>query len=186
MAKKIIASVIILPILVVLFLLFRLMYCQSWFSSVTLSKELVPLDVVNLFATSIITVFLAWYITKKLSEQRYEKEFVITDLKNIEDQINYIERSTSNTESIELQPLLDLLIKLQLNIDRFNKTVEILRISCKDSKKLDKYYKKLYKKVTDVDGIQLEIDSVKRMEIQNVCTSFIVTTRFIICSINKQ
>ena len=186
MAKKIILPIIIIGILILIFLFFRLLYWHSWFSTITVSHELVPLDVFNLITTSIITIFLAWYITKKLTEQRYEKEFVIGDLKNIEEQINYIERITSDIQSIQLQPILDLFTKLQTHIERFNKTIEILQIPCSESNKLNSYYYSLYKKATDVDGLQLDIDSVKRNEIHKVCTNFVITTRSIICTINKR
>lgn len=185
MGKKVIIGLLSFVLIIVLFFFISLLYCQSWFSTVTLSKELVPLDVFNLLFTSGITVFLAWYITKKLTEQRYEKEFVIGDLKNIEEQINYIEKLTSDIQSIQLQPLLDLLTKLQTHIERFNKTIDILKMPCNDSKKLNIYYTSLFKKATDVDGLQLDLDSVKRNEIHKVCNNFVVTTRSIICAINK-
>lgn len=185
MAKKVIVFFLACIFLFMFFLFLRLLYCQSWFSTVKLSNELIPIDVLNLFSSTAITLFLAWYVTKKLTEQRYEKEFVMADLKNIEDQINYIERMTSDLNSIQLQPLLDLLAKLQSHIDRFKKTTLILKIPCKDSKELDSSFVALFEKATDIDGHQLDIDSAKRIEIQKVCSDFIITTRSIVCKINK-
>ena len=40
--------------------------------------------------TTIVTMWLGWYVSKKLTEQRYQKEYIITDLKKIEEEINYI------------------------------------------------------------------------------------------------
>jgi hypothetical protein len=186
MAKKITIGFIVFFISLCIFCFIRLLYIQSWFSKVTISNDLIPLDVVSLLVSSLLTVFLAWYITKKLTEQRFEKEFIIEDLKNIETQINYIERITSDIDSIQLQPILDLLSKLQTHIDRFNKTIKVLQIPCRESNKLNASFATLYRKATDVDGLQLDIDSVKRNEIHTVCTNFIIITRSLVCSINKQ
>lgn len=186
MAKKIIIGILSIPLIFVLFLFFRLLYCQSWFSRATISTEIVPLDVFNLILTSGITIFLAWYITKKLTEQRYEKEFVIEDLKLIEEQVNYIERLTSDIKKIELEPLLELFNKLNNHIERFNKTMEILDIHCTDSHKLTKYSSSLFTKATDIDGLTLDLDNNIRNEINKVCNKFVITTRKIICEINKR
>lgn len=185
MAKKIIFGLISLPFLVLIFLFFRLLYCQSWLSKATISMEIVPLDVLNLILTSGLTFYLAWYITKKLSEQRYEKEFVIDDLKLIEEQVNYIERLTSDVNNIEIQPLIGLFNKLNNSIDRFIKTTEILKIECKDLHKLNKYSSSLYRKTTDIDGLTLDLDNNKKNEINKTCNKFILTTRKMICEINK-
>jgi|WetSurMetagenome_2_1015567.scaffolds.fasta_scaffold44829_2 hypothetical protein len=186
MAKKIIIGIILICSFNLVFYFFKFLFSQSWFSTLTLSTELVPLDVINIIVTSIMAIFLAWYITKRLSEQRFKKEFIIGDLKNIEEQIHYIERVTNDLQKIQLQPLLDLLLKLETHIHRFNKSLEILHINCNESKKLDKYYTSLYIKATDVDGQELDIDSAKRNEIRKVCTKFVLATRSIIYIINKQ
>jgi hypothetical protein len=185
MGKKVIIGILTIPILILLFLFFRILYCQSWLTRATISTEIVPLDVFNLIITSGLTLFLAWYITKRLTEQRYEKEYIIEDLKNIEEQINYIERLTGDIQTIQLQPLLEIFNKLQNHIERFNKTSEVFNISCKDSLSLSSNYNSLYKKATDIDGLQLDIDSIKRNEIHTTCSNFVITTRSLICEINK-
>ena len=186
MAKKIILSLLSLPIIFLFFLFFRQLYCQSWLSNATISMEIVPLDVFSLILTSGLTFYLAWYITKKLSEQRYEKEFVIGDLKLIEEEVNYIERITNDTNNIEIQSLINFFNKLNNHIERFNNTTEILKIQCKDSHKLTKYSSSLYKKTTDIDGLTLDLDDNKKNEIRKTCNKFVLTTRRMICEINKR
>lgn len=43
-----------------------------------------PMDIINLIVTVVVSVYVAWYITKRLTEERFEKELVISDLKDIE------------------------------------------------------------------------------------------------------
>ena len=49
-----------------------------------------PIDIVNILVTILVTIFVAWYVTKKLSEERFEKELIISDLKSIEECIKKI------------------------------------------------------------------------------------------------
>jgi len=186
MAKRIIVCILSLLILITFFFFIRFLHCHAWLSNVTITKEIDPLDVFTLIISSAITIFLAWYITKKLSEQRYEKEFIITDLKTIEDQINYIERLVQDSQIIQLQQLLDIFNKLRSNIDRFLKTIEIFEISCSESTKLNTLYNTLYKTVTDIDGIQLEMNEINRSKIHITCSNLVITTRKIIYTINKK
>ena len=47
-------------------------------------------DVTTIIATSLVTVFAAWYLSKKLNEDRYAKEMHIEDLKKIEESISSV------------------------------------------------------------------------------------------------
>ena len=49
-----------------------------------------PIDIINILVTVLVTIFVAWYVTKKLSEERFEKELIISDLKSIEECIKKI------------------------------------------------------------------------------------------------
>lgn len=184
MGKKIVFALCILISLILLDIFSRFLYEQSWFSSFRFSKDLDPFDVITLVCTSLLTIWLGWYVSRKITEQRYEKEYIITDLKRIEEEINQIEKSMESS-SIELQTLLNLLIKLKTNIDRFSKTVEIFNISCIEAKSLESFYTNLYKKTTNLEGTFLPSGDPIRNEINQVCADFVIKTREMIFKVNK-
>ncbi|MFD2162242.1 hypothetical protein ACFSJU_07545 [Paradesertivirga mongoliensis] len=164
----------------------RFLYEKSWFSVLTVSKELVPFDVFSLIVSSILTFWLAWFITKRLTEQRYEKEYLISDLKIIEEDINKIEDSTTEDESIELQKLLNNLNRLYSNITRFSKTMDAFEVQNFEVQPLRKCYNRLFTLLTDVDGEYLLINDVNRHEINQLCSEFVLTARKMVFEINKR
>lgn len=184
MEKKITYGFILIIAFVLLNIFSRCLYEESWFSSTTFAKELNPFDIITLIVTTIVTLWLGWYVSKKLTEQRYQKEYIITDLKKIEEEINYIERVMEST-TLDLQTLLGVLNKLKIYIDRFSKTIDVFQISSIDSKELNKYYTKLFIKSTDLDGDKLDLDEVNRNEINQVSAEFIIVIREMIFTINK-
>ena len=184
MGQKIKFGLIVI-ILILIDIFSRFLYAQSWFSSSTFKKELDPFIIFSLIVTTLLTLWLGWYVSKKFTEQRYEKEFIITDLKQIEEEIKYLERNLLSS-SLDIQNVLGMLIKLKIYIDRFSMTIEIFKISTlAEVKVLDDNYKKLYKKTTDIDGNILILDSHLRNEISQVCSKLIGGTRQMIFKINK-
>lgn len=65
-----------------------------------------PIDIINILVTVLVTIFVAWYVTKKLSEERFEKELIISDLKSIEECIKKIldsyEQENANKQVLAL------------------------------------------------------------------------------------
>ncbi len=184
MVKKIVIVILAIISLALIDVFSRFLYAQSWFSTTTFSKELDPFDILSLIVTTIVTFWFGWYISKKLTEQRYQKEYVINDLKQIEEELCYIERSMQSS-NIDLENLLDNLNKLNTYIKRFCKTVEIFKISTIDVKNLNKFYNLLYSKTTNVESSQLVLDATNRNEINQVCADFVIETRGMIFTINK-
>lgn len=185
MGKKIIIGLLLFIALILINIFSRFLYAQSWFSSSSFKKELDPFAIISLIVTTLVTLWLAWYVSKKVTEQRYEKEFFISDLKQIEEEIKFLERSLISS-SIDLQSLLCILIKLKIYIDRFSNTAEIFKITAVlKVQTLDNYYTKLYKITTDLEGNQLLLEDPNRIAINQVCTKLIIETRGMIFKINK-
>lgn len=61
-----------------------------------------PIDVINIVVTLLVSIFIAWYVTKRLSEERFDKELVIADLRDIEScmkkTLELYDRSNNNNE----------------------------------------------------------------------------------------
>ncbi len=184
MGKKIALVFSLVVSFVLLNVFARFLYSQTWFSTTSFSKELDPFDIITLVVTTAVTVWLGLYVSKKITEQRFEKEYVINDLKHIEEEINHIEKNMQSRE-MDIQSILDLLNKLNIYIERFSKTIEIFEITCIEVNGLNKAYKKLYKKTTNIDGSQLVLDGPIRNEINKVCSDFIIKTREMIKTVNK-
>jgi len=186
MVKKIIAGFSIIIIFILLNIFSRFLYDQSWFSKSTFKNDLDPYTIISLIVTTMVTIWLGLYVSKKITEQRYEKEFIISDLIRIEEEIKSLERKLSST-STDLQSLIIKLNKINTYIERFAMTVEIINAESVLRKNiLEGNYMKLYKKTTDLDGDQLNINDPIHHEITKICTKFIVDTRAMILKINKQ
>jgi hypothetical protein len=185
MVKKIIIGIIIIIVFILLNIFSRFLYDQSWYSTYTFKKELEPYTIISLIVTTLVTLWLGWYVSKKITEQRFEKEFIISDLKKIEDEIKFLERSFS-ASAIDIQALLAILLQLNTYIDRYSNTVEIIGISSLlSTSSLKTCYRNLYMKTTNLDGNQLLLNDPIRVEITRECTTFICETRKLILIINK-
>jgi len=184
MGKKIMFICFAVISLILIDVFSRFLYDQSWFGSTTLANEVDPFDIINLIVTLIATIWLGWYVSKKLTEKRFEKEYIITDLKQIEEEISYIEKNVESSR-LELDTVLNMLNKLSAHIERFSKTIQIFKISAINVIKLKKNYQELYEKTTNVEGNFLQIDTENRNEINQICTDFVITAREMIYTINK-
>ncbi len=185
MVKKITFALVAITTFILLNIFSRFLYSQSWFSTTTFSKELNPFEIITLVVTTLVTIWLGWFVSKKLTEQRYQKEYIINDLKIIEEEINFIEKSIQYS-TVDLQTLLGLLNKLKTYLERFSKTIEIFEIKSVDALNLNEIYIKLYEKTTDIESNQLSLNDTNRNEIYKICNDFIITTRKMIFTINCQ
>ncbi len=184
MGNKIVTAIALVVSFVLLNIFSRFLYSQAWFSTTTLSKEVNPFDIITLVITSLLTIWLGWYVSKKITEQRYKKEYLINDLKEIEEELKFIEKSMQ-VSNIELQSLISFLNKLETCIHRFCKTIEIFQISSFDASSLNLQYKNLFERTTNLDGNLLVLDEVNRNEINKVCADFVIEVRSMIFKINS-
>lgn len=186
MGKRI--GIAIVLILLVFFsnLLCQIVYNKTWIGSASTSIEINPFDPINLLFTSIITIWLGIYIGKRLTEQRYEKEYLISDLRDIEQQVCFIENSTTQSAKVEIQTVLDLLNKLRITLERFAQTLDIFKIQSVDVQALNNHYLLLYRIATNLDGSYLVWDDENKNEMQKICSDLVVTSRNMIFTINKR
>lgn len=163
----------------------RFLYEKSWFSGVKLSNEVDPMDIFGTAISATSAIWLGWYVTKKLTAQRFEKEYIISDIKKIEDELFTLEAKMKISQ-IDLQTVLELLNNFNLYISRFSKTIEIFQINSIKPDKLSLAYQKLYERTTNIEGTHLIIDQSVKIEIDAICTSILAETRYMICEINKK
>ncbi|MBA4240191.1 MAG: hypothetical protein C0448_05665 [Sphingobacteriaceae bacterium] len=170
-----------------IFILFILAhaFCEGiWINGFQLKKEIDLMDFSTLIFSSFVTIATGWYIGKKVTENRYEKDYFIQDLKNIERDINNVLNNTQS-DMVEISLMTNLMNQLNTNIELFSSTVNIFDKSL-NIDDLKTKFRLLYTKTTDSDSNYLLLDDSNRNEISQLCSSFIKETRILICKINKQ
>jgi hypothetical protein len=175
--KKVGLGIILLVIAGMLFFFIRAVYCQA----IVFSKEVAPLDIVNIFVSGAIAIWLGYYITKKLTEQRFLKEFIVKDIYRIEEQIESFEKLV-HTSDVELQFIFNELHDLKHKIERFERTAKLTPFTCSEVKDLNNCHTQLYRISTE--KTILPADS--RNELQRICDDFVVCLRKIVCAINNK
>ena len=135
-------------------------------------------DIVYVGITSIVTLFAAWYLSKKLNEDRFSKELAIADLKDIEQVVAaIIDKAQDNTSNINGE-LMKLLNKLQQLLSRFDRTCTINNNDSKYAVRGN--FNTLYRYATDFSGEPLDTQAVVKYG-----TDLIVEIRNTISSINR-
>ncbi len=99
--------------------------CGEWFCKINLDTSILPVDIVIFLLSSALTLYLGYYITKKLTEQRAEKDLLIKDLVRIEASIADIEASVKYPGGINVQQLSTIAESVILYVDRFKKALLI-------------------------------------------------------------
>lgn len=184
MGKKVVLIYLFLAVIV--FFLLILMYQQNWFCNITINRDIPPLDVIGLIVSSLIALYVAWYIAKKLSSKRYEVEFVITDIKIIHTELENLQNTVSEMSELDLQLILKKIDKIIHLYERFKQTLSIAKLDVKSVTICDRKLMKLYANITDVDGKTLILDNSKSIQIDEQITAVLVELRKAILAINNK
>lgn len=72
-----------------------------WRTSWSIKHEVELVDFINILVTISCALGAAWFVAKKLSEDRFNKELTITDLRKIEEQIGCIVEMFIKYETID-------------------------------------------------------------------------------------
>lgn len=142
-----------------------------------------PMDIINLVVTILVSVYVAWIITKKLTEERFEKELVISDLKDIEVEIKKILDAYEKSEPGNV--ILPAINQLRILIDRFKKSVQKTVSKKLDTAALDSSFTLFYRFATDYGGVD-NVTDVDLPSVQNHGSNLIIEVRNLISTINKK
>ncbi len=149
--NKVVKCVLIVTVVALLVVFFRSLYCERWLCSIKYSKEISPLDIINIIVTSSVAIYLGHYITKKLSAERYEKEFIIDDLRLIESNIGDIYTYFRGSSSKDVSEVGEKIEILEKSVERLKTTLSVFNYDISVSSIEDKL-KKLYAEGTNFDG----------------------------------
>ena len=142
-----------------------------------------PMDIINLIVTIVVSVYVAWYITKRLTEERFEKELVISDLKDIESEVKKVlDAYEDNNPGGIVLPAVN---QLQNLIKRFKKSIQMTSSKNLDMKVLDKAFTNFYGCATNYEA-ESETKDIDLPSVQTYGNNIIVEVRNLISKINKK
>lgn len=187
MEKIIKRSLIILLVICSSFLLihFIRLFCGFIFIS-EIDYSVNAFEYVSLIITSFLTILVAWYITKKLTEQRFEKDFLINDLKSIESIVHDIEDILETSSSINITHMASKINSIFMLKNRMKEAIELTSLSDTNIIPLENSINDLFTSATDFDALDIPISKVDVPEIQQRCSNLIRETRNLIIDINHK
>lgn len=142
-----------------------------------------PMDIINLVVTIFISLYVAWVITKKLTEERFEKELIISDLKDIEAEIKKIMNAYDGVNPGSV--ILPAVNQLQILIERFKNSMRITSSKDIDTSVLDSTFRNFYGCATNYEA-ESQVDEIDLPSVQNYGNNLIVEVRNLISKINKK
>lgn len=158
----------------------------SRLKEIEVDASIVPVDVVIFLLTSALAIYLGYYITKKLTEQRTGKDLLISDLSKIEMSINDIEASIKYPGGINIHQLSTIAEGVILYVDRFKRTLSIAGNAMIVTSELETLVYRLYHVATNFDGQAWEVDGIPVGAIRKSATETIVEIRRLVHLINAQ
>ena len=116
------------------------LFSQLMSGSFIYKNELSLSDFANITATCLLTMVAAWYIAKKLNEDRYAKELAIGDLKKIEENIALIIAKVQNDTTPGYQNILEAVQQLHGQLRRLGRTCSINGSKVPIEKIMNRFY----------------------------------------------
>lgn len=182
--KRILIGTFILVIGLFVFLFIRSLYYNNWFTTFTYDGNISPLDVFNLIISTIIALGLGYYITKKLTEQRFMKEYIISDITKVEEELENVETILATT-SVELDTIFAALNKLNHKIERIENTAKLISFQCKEIAELKSLHFKIFEIATTTEN-STRINTVDlKYSLEPVYNNFSKSLRKMVYLLNK-
>lgn len=182
--RKILTGLFVLFICAAIFIFIRSLYCVDWFTTFEYDKIVSPFDIFNLIFTSFVAIGLGYYITKKLTEERFMKEYLIADIEKVENELENFE-SIFNSKSLELSTVFNSLNKLSHKIERIEKTADLIDFKATEINNLKKFNLELYKIATKTDNSS-QIDTYEtNLQLEPIYNDISACLKKIVYNINK-
>lgn len=159
---------------------------NAWVQNVQIDYKLVPIDVFSLFVSSAITIWVGYYVVKKLSEQRFEKELLINDLRLIEQEIQQVESIFETSSTIDLTLISSKMNTIKHLIERFTYTVRLSDSNIDNQiPSINDAFFGLYRVSTNFDSESISRENVNFSLITYHTNRLILKVRKLTISLNK-
>lgn len=181
-----IINVLMWSLLSLLVLFLVRLFSLHWFCKIEFERNLPPLDLISLLVTSLVTIFLGYYITKKLTESRIEKDSLIEDLKKIESYMYSVQDVLKNYKKVDVRQITTELEMAVLNISRFKNTLKIVGEKEIKTESLENSFFQLYTISTNFDGETAQVDDLASGKILQKSDQVLLEVRRLMHVINTQ
>lgn len=181
-----IINIIMWALLALLVLVLVRLFCVHWFCRIEFENNVPPLDLISLLATSLVTIFLGYYITKKLTESRIEKDSLIEDLKKIESYMYSVQDILKNYKKVDVQQITTELEMAVLIINRLKYTLKIVGETGIKTDGLEDCFFQLYTISTNFEGETARVDELASGKILQKSDQVMLETRRLMHEINTR
>lgn len=128
------------------------MICEKWFCKYDMDSTVNPMDLISLIITTGVAVYLGHTITKGLSEERFDKEYIIKDLNSLDDTLSSFISYIQNAKEIDINECGDKIEDIRVGISKFKHSVDIFQVKISNVIQIDTIFEKLYKQGTSQVG----------------------------------
>lgn len=186
MVQKIGKLCLIVATIIIFFRFICFLAINAWTQNMQIDYNLVPIDVFSLFVSSAITIWLGYYVVKKLSEQRFEKEMLINDLRLIEQEIQNIETIFETAENVDITLVSGKMNTIKHLLDRFAYTVRLSENNVNNEiQPINDAFNSLYLASTNFDSDFVNRNDIDRASISYNTNRLILKVRKLTISLNK-
>ncbi len=186
MVKKVGIALSILALLCIAIRFTAFLQLSGWPERATLNYEIAPVDVIDLLVTSAVTIGVGYYVVKRLSEQRFEKEMLIEDLKRIEEKVSSIEHAFDSHEELDISVVSGDISFVRHLLDRFKHTLEMTGyLYVKDMENINHAFNRLFRSATDFDSRIIRTKETDKAAIIDCASDVILRLREVIVKINN-
>ncbi len=142
-----------------------------------------PIAILSLLATAILTIWIGSLVVKRMSEQRFIKEFIINDIKKVEDELEHFEDLLFHSE-IENNLLFNKITMLNNKIQLLNYSLKIINTNKQNIDTISDSFLNLYSISTETNEATTNLQ-VKSTEISALILKIKKELRIIIFAINN-
>jgi hypothetical protein len=151
----------------------------------SINYEISLSDIIILAISSLVAVCIAQRITNRFTERRYEKEFIISDLKEIEQEIGGLEDYIQESATVDISSIFNRSHKIQKRIDKFKKTTQNKNIE-NFVKEVDSCFYDLFDLITAADESSFNQDGIFKLTTLSKCLDLCLALRKVIFHINTK
>lgn len=168
--------VLIATVVILLYLIFIIVSILGNVSSWEIDYKANIADILNTFVTVLIAVWVSYFLYKIQSKERYEKEILISDVKDMENRVLYIQNRYDKEDSISVSDVTNDISALRSLIDRIYNTLHLYNFNI-DINSIYEKHLNMFSIMTDIDAENIDTTKVDKLEIQRVCNDFIMESR---------
>lgn len=173
---------IVVGVLIMLFLLLlAYLLIIKWHCTLEVTSDFNPSDYFNILIPSAVTIFAAWFITKAFASSRFDKEFIINDLRKIEENIDRVECCFVDRKDVSVNEVLPYLHLIQRDYYRMSRYMKSIGVSS-DERHFKQLFFDLYDETTSIDA-ERTADVAK---VIGVCDNFVEFSRKMIFLVNNK